>query len=82
MAQDDAPKPDEPKPADFEAAGEALGVLKKAIEDGAPLAGKSAAYAKFLANEKKAATAAGRRIEARRTAVIIAGWTASVEEAK
>lgn len=73
---------DAPKPADFEKASEALAAFEKVIEDGAPLAAKRKTYARALADEKKAAAGFSRRIEARRTEVIVEGWRASVAEAK
>ncbi len=70
------------KPSDFQAATEAVGALEGLLEKGDALALESKAYGKFLSANKKALPRYTKKIDARRVAVVLAAWSATVEEAK
>ncbi len=73
---------EEPKPADFRAATDAVASLESTIEAGAPLGAKSKPYAQRLASLKRGLPGQKKQIEARRTEVVIAAFKASVDEAE
>lgn len=73
---------DSPKPSDFGAAESAVRALVAAVEEGAPFASKSKDFAKRLATAKRAVPGHNKRIQGRRSAVVIAAFRASVEEAE